>query len=375
MAKENPITQNGGASEAEQAKARKSRVAQADVPRYSLRDALRVPEAISENYAKAPTKPLQLAIALELSPSSSHFRMLCGASSAYGLTDGSHSSDVISLTPLGRRIVAPTEVGSSEAALREALLKPRVIREFLTRYNNERIPPEKIACNVLEEMLVPSDSTKATLQLILQGAREVGVLTEHKGQLYVDLDAVQPSGIDKPEEISEEVPNDDGTGDDASREDLAASISQPHRSSVAVTNNRVFITHGKNIQIVNQLKELLAFGNFIPVVAAETETVSKPVPLKVMDEMRSCYAAIIHVGKEIKLLDAEGKEHFFVNQNVLIEIGAAMALYNHRFILLVEQGATLPSNLQGLYEVRYVGDKLDYDATMKLLRAFNEFKS
>jgi hypothetical protein len=52
-----------------------------------------------------------------------------------------------------------------------------------------------------------------------------------------------------------------------------------------------------------------------------------------------------------------------------------MALYKKRFILLVEDGTTLPSNLQGLYEARYSGGKLDYDATMKLLKTFNEFKS
>lgn len=35
---------------------------------------------------------------------------------------------------------------------------------------------------------------------------------------------------------------------------------------------------------------------------------------------------------------------------------------------------SLPSNLQGLYEIRYEGDRLDYEATMKLLEAFNEFR-
>ena len=63
-----------------------------------------------------------------------------------------------------------------------------------------------------------------------------------------------------------------------------------------------------------------------------------------------------------------------LNQNVLIEIGAAMALYGRRFILLVEEGTKLPSNLLGLYEVRYEGGKLDYEATMKLLKAFNDFR-
>jgi predicted nucleotide-binding protein len=61
---------------------------------------------------------------------------------------------------------------------------------------------------------------------------------------------------------------------------------------------------------------------------------------------------------------------------VLIEIGAAMALYpGYKFILLVEEGLQLPSNLQGLYECRYTGGELSGGATMKLLKDFNEFKT
>jgi len=60
---------------------------------------------------------------------------------------------------------------------------------------------------------------------------------------------------------------------------------------------------------------------------------------------------------------------------VLIEIGAAMALYGRRFILLVQQGVQLPSNLLGLYEVRYTGDKLDADVTLKLLDAIQDIEN
>lgn len=109
-------------------------------------------------------------------------------------------------------------------------------------------------------------------------------------------------------------------------------------------------------------------------MSEERETVSKPVPDKVLDDMRSCSAAIIHIGTEQRLLDQDGNEHRIINQNVLIEIGAAMMRYGGKFILLVEEGTTLPSNLQGLYEVRYEGDELDYPATKKLLKAFNDFK-
>jgi predicted nucleotide-binding protein len=99
------------------------------------------------------------------------------------------------------------------------------------------------------------------------------------------------------------------------------------------------------------------------------------VPEKVLDDMRLCGAGIIHVGVEVVIKDAEGQEHPQLNPNVLIEIGAAMALYGRNYILLVEEGATLPSNLQGLYEVRYEGQSIDATATMKLLKAFKNFKS
>jgi hypothetical protein len=138
--------------------------------------------------------------------------------------------------------------------------------------------------------------------------------------------------------------------------------------------NRVFITHGKNRKILDQVKELVAYGKFEPIVAQERETAAKPVPEKVMDDMRGCQAAVIHVGAEGVLFEKDGKERPQVNGNVLIEIGAAMALYGRSFILLVEEGVQLPSNLQGLYECRYTGDELNMPAAMKLLKGLSNFE-
>lgn len=137
---------------------------------------------------------------------------------------------------------------------------------------------------------------------------------------------------------------------------------------------RVFITHGKNKEFVEPIKQLLSFGEMEAVVSVEKQSVSQPVPDKVMNDMRNCGAAIIHVEDEMTLIDSEAKEHVVLNPNVLIEIGAAMALYGKRFILLVKDGVKLPSNLQGLYEVRYTGPNLDGGATIKLLQAINEMK-
>ena len=137
---------------------------------------------------------------------------------------------------------------------------------------------------------------------------------------------------------------------------------------------RVFITHGKQRAIVAQIKELLSFGGFEPIVSVERESTAIPVPEKVFEDMRSCGAGVLHVGAEGRYLDKDGKEHDKLNDNVLIEIGAAMALYGKRMILLVEKGVALPSNLQGLYRCEFDGDKLDYESTMKLLKTFSQFR-
>lgn len=152
-------------------------------------------------------------------------------------------------------------------------------------------------------------------------------------------------------------------------------LERPDAIGTRNLGNRVFITHGKNLTILNQVKQIVTFGKFEPVVAMEHETLAKPVPQKVMDEMKTCDAAVIHVSAERVLRDENEIERRLINENVLIEIGAAMALYDDRFILLVEEGVELPSNLQGLYECRYRGTELDMPATMKLLEAFNEFGS
>jgi hypothetical protein len=52
-----------------------------------------------------------------------------------------------------------------------------------------------------------------------------------------------------------------------------------------------------------------------------------------------------------------------------------MAFYGRRFILLVHESVKLPSNLQGLFEVRYSGQTLDASATIKLLEAIKDIKN
>lgn len=357
--------------------AKRTYLSQTEVPGCTLEDALRVPRAIAENYAAKPASPLNTAAALEMQPNAGRFRLLCGAALAYGLTSGGPNAPEIAITPLGMRAVRPTQEGDDLIAQREALLRPRVIGEFLQRYNNAPLPRTDIATNVLLEMGVPKERTSEVIEFILQGAKAVGLLREIKGKQYVDLVGVTP-----PKDVLEnQEENIGGSSDDDDEEELEedTEIALNRQASIQrnapAQNRRVFITHGKNKSLIDPIKKLLGFGELEPVVSVEKTSISQPVPDKVMNDMRGCSSAIIHVDAEQTLIDREAKEQVVVNPNVLIEIGAAMALYGRRFILLVKDGVKLPSNLQGLFEVRYSGETLDGEATIKLLEAINDIKN
>jgi predicted nucleotide-binding protein len=347
-------------------------VSQSDIPAVSLEKAIKIPAAIGDNYGYKPASPLQVAKALDVQPTTGHFKRLTGAAIAYGLTLGGYNADTISITPLGLRIVRPTIENDDLVAKREAILKPRVTREFLQRYANAPLPKDSIAHNVLMEMGVPLERTAEVFRMIVDSATAVGFIVNIKDRLHVDL-----SGMTLPPSspLVPDVESDDAYIDDAVTTPPQSSTARPSLVapfSVDSRARRVFIAHGKNQAVIEPVKKLLGFSELEAVVSVQTQTVSQPVPGKVMEGMRSCGAAVIHIDDERSGADTDAPQT--VNANVLIEIGAAMALYGQRFILIVRDGMKLPSNLQGLLELRYKGDTLNMEETVKLMEAISDMK-
>ena len=353
---------------------------QLDVPAASLDEALRLPQAILDHYAGKPTSPLYVAKALNVDPRGSQLKVLSGAAIAFGLVEGGAQAAAISVTDLAKRILRPKEESADCEAKREAVLKPRVFGDFLRHYDGNPFPRRDIALNVLEEMGVPRGKADEVLDRIETSAQSVGFLEEIKGKQYISLQGAARAANtndSQQDEIGDR--NLEGsvqskvislaTEPNLKRTTLATAIADDQR------RRRVFITHGKNRDLVEPVKKLLEYGELEPVIAVERQSVSKPVPEKVMDDMRSCGAAIIHVDADHTIIDRDSNEHVWLNPNVLIEIGAAMAFYGKRFILLVRDGVKLPSNLQGLFEVRYGGGTLDANATIKLLEAIKDIKN
>lgn len=343
-------------------------------PTHELELAAQLPEAIKREAAGRPMKRLLLAQALGLKPASSNFRLWLRSSNKYGLTKGNEKSEFVELTPLGRRIV-DDDAQVRAAARREAILAAPVFGDFFRAYDDNRVP------SMLEDVLgssfgVPIEHRAEAANLIKANGRLARIIKEISGSEYVMLrtgvDIAPPpsqdSSAERQSEVFSEVAVNEATQGQPSIPKLGTR-SQPEE------NRRVFLGHGKSGgSVVKQIKTILTFGEFIPVVSVERESFSKAVPEKVLDEMRSCEYGIIHVSPESEVTDESGEVKALLNENVLIEIGAALALYGGRFILLVEDGAVLPSNLQGLYQVRYSGDELGHEGTMKLLSALTAFR-
>jgi predicted nucleotide-binding protein len=359
-------------------KKKRENLSQADLPTFSLEEALKVGRALLDSYAGGPEAPHNVAIACDLSPTGSQWRMLAGAALAYGLTSGSFSADSISLTPLGKKILSPLSETDEVEGLKESALKPRIVREFYNKYDKNKFPVDKIAINVICDLGISREKSEFYLEIIKKNGETAGFITQTRTGPFVSINNRfgKLAQVKPLESIDED--NDFEDVSDVEKP-LNFQVEREPASPIVQTNpweqpiSKVFVSHGKNEKILDQVKEIVAFGKFEPVISKDRETVSKPVPDKVMDDMRACQAAVIHVASERVLADEDGKLSPQINGNVLIEIGAAMALYKRKFILLVESGLELPSNLQGLYEVRYSGDALDGGATMKLLKAFNDF--
>lgn len=341
-----------------------------DFPKNTLEESLRVPQALEDANGGQPLPPLETAGAMDMSPGSSDFRTILSSSIKYGLTSGSYNTERVSLEETGRNIVEATSEESKRKALVQAALTPSTFRAIWQHFKGKKLPEAGFFQNtVVREFGVPKEHAERCVQIFAANMEFVGLVKalptgkwlSTAPSVEAGLEAEDTAGVSEAEQLVSVPPLAPPLG--------KAPVAMPG------TKPKVFIAHGKSPQIVAQLKDLLTFGNFDPVVAEEYETTAKPIPDKVIGLMRECAAGIIHVASEEELLDKSGSVHHKLNENVLIEIGAALALYGRKFILLVQKSLHLPSNLSGLYCCFYEGDKLDYEATMKLLKAFSEFRT
>ena len=363
---------SSGATAKRKKKARR-RISQGQIPKHSLREALTVAQAITDSFAGDATSPPQIAMALEISPTSSGWRSLTGAAVAYGLTKGGYGANKIALTELGRRCTAPTEEGDDVPARAEAALIPGVPGKFFEKYDRSKFPADQIAKNVLQQNFdVPAARTEEVLTLLKDNGSFVGFVHQTKTGPFVSIEDLKPSPVTL-ESGEEDEEATDGIEDEsveakgeAYQADENAKPTPPQPETF-----KIFITHGKNKKIVDQVKDVLDLYDIEYEIAVEEESPAIPVPQKVLTAMRKCQAGVMIVSAN----DDSAADAGSINNNVLIEIGAAFVLYDQQVVLLWDKSLKVPSNLQGLYRCEFEGSELTFAAGTKLAKAVKGFRS
>lgn len=376
MAKKNSPVAKKTAKSVDSSDGRSRRISQADIPRHSLREALTVAQSVTDNFAGKNAAPHQVAMALDISPTSSAWRSLTGAAMAYGLTKGGYNSDLIELTELGRRATAPMEEGDDIKARAEAALKPRVFSGFFGKYQRAKFPADNIAKNVLtHEFGVPPERQDDVLTTLKDNGAFVGFIHQTKTGPFVSTEDLSPGPVTLPptpeEQDGKKIDQDDAaTVQVQERPNPKIAPEPPAPPTPSTETFKVFITHGRNMQIVEQVKDVLDLYDIEYEIAVEEETTAIPVPQKVLSAMRRCGAGIMVVSAD----DESDEKAASINNNVLIEIGAAFVLYDQRVVLLWDKRLKVPSNLQGLYRCEFEGSDLTFATGTRLAKAVKSFR-
>lgn len=347
----------------------KRKYASTAYPKNSLLDALRIAQAIKDHSAGKPYDLLDLAKSLGYSPASSGFRQLITTSSRYGLTTGSYKAKEIALTPLGTSIVFPKDPKERAEGLKKALFNIDLFGRFFADYDNNKLPSLEYLTNTLNRTYgIPIEDCKDCYNMIVKNAKELEILDNISGSEWIHLNKLVKPEMGEPT-TPVEIPFAE-----SEEEKLATQLQTTGQRPQVVKEEKpvVFISHSKNMTIVDQIKTILEFGQFDFRIAEETETTAIPIPDKVFGLMRECNCAIINVSAD----ETEKKDDkcYGVNPNVLIEIGSAFLAYNQKVILLVDKRVKLPSNLQGLYRCEYEGDELTFTTALKLQKQLAEFR-
>lgn len=357
-------------------KNRRSPISQADIPSYSLEKARRVPQALADNYASHATRPIDVASALTMQPSSGGFRGFLGAAIGYGLTEGGPNASEVSLTPLGTRTVTPTEVDDDKLAIREAALKPTVANQFYTRYDGSPLPPKNIAQNVLATFGVPADRTSDVYELLIENARYVGFLKNIKDKEYIDIGGPLNGTSTSTFAAAPAAPNEqDPRADDDDEPDIdPESVPPPLPASPSpLHKNAIFVGHGGNKRPMEQLVKILNEYGIPHKEAVDEANRARPIPQKVADTMRECGAAILVFTADKEYFDKDGNSIWRPSENVSHELGAASVLYGERIVVFKERGIELPSNFSSVGYIEFEKDKLS-DKGIELFRELVSMK-
>jgi hypothetical protein len=120
-----------------------------DFPLFTLEDAIKVAQAINDEFAGHSTPANKLARALSTDPDSAYLRYLLRAAIQYGIVTVTGANSIVRLTDLGLDIVSPTTPEQRQKALLNAFTSVELFRKVGDIYGGKPIPEFEFFKNAL----------------------------------------------------------------------------------------------------------------------------------------------------------------------------------------------------------------------------------
>lgn len=336
----------------EEKKERKKRKPQRPFPICTLEEALKVARAIQDKNAGKPWKPIFVAEALDISPTSTNFRDITSSSYKYGLTEGTWNAKHISLTLLGKSITKPVDSKQEVKDLQKAALNVEVFNTIYEHYRDSKFPSpdDDYFKNMLEsEFRVPHELVDECITLLINSGRFANIIRDVRGEPYVVF-------AEEPIEAPPKVPEEEVGKPPIEAEKIVAPTPTPP------IVNQIFVAHGKNTTPLEQLKKILTEFAVPFKVAIDEPHKGRPISKKVAELMRSCTSAIIIFTADEEYVDVDGNKIYRPSDNVVFELGAASVLYENKIVILKEEGVSLASDFSDLGYIKFEKDKIKAQA-------------
>lgn len=319
-----------------------------DFPKHSLEFVLKVSRSLEDKNGGNPMSPMDVALAISMSPGSSSFRDLLSSSIKYGLTSGSFNQPKVMLESLGKAVVAPTSPEERQRALFEAALRPDVFRRVYEYYRGKKLPESQFFANTLmREFGVPKESVEKFVEVFTANVEYLGLVKEGPTGKWLSSEMSPISDLARDTDIATEEPESAQILDILRPKPVSSIPVDSERPQ----KNAIFLGHGKDKGPLDQLTKLLGEYHLPYKVAEDEANKGRPISRKVADTMRECGAAILIFTADEEFTDKDGNTIYRPSENVVFELGAASVLYDARIIIFRDSRVQFPSNFK---EIGYI---------------------
>jgi len=316
-----------------------------DAPKHAIEAVLTVVQVLEDKNGGNPLPPLDVALALGVSPGSSNFRDLLSSSIKYGLTSGSFNQPKVSLETLGRSVVASKSSEERRAALLRAVMRPEPFRRVYDYYKGKKLPdPQFLANTLVREFAVPKDSVDKFVEVFNANLAYLGLVRDGATGKWLSSELLTEDvalSRDPLVPIDEQVT----APTEASLPKPPVSVSQ---DQPRMLRNAIFVGHGKDKAPLEQLEKILGEYRLPFKVAVDEANRGRPISQKVADTMHECGAAILIFTADEEFTDKDGALVCRPSENVVFELGAASVLYGSRIIIFRDSRVQFPANFRDI---------------------------